>query len=215
MCLESHQIIHGVPYIILTELYDCIRLLARCRIRKSNRFHRSETHRIFPAGRHNFYRHTPFENISLFKSVHVGYLCRSESFIKGFILSLIHRTIQISRLSLIIAGHTVNDIHVERFFCDNRCSGIIKMKTLSSAKFFYCFCKFSVCKRTCCYNDYSLFGNIFCFFRHKFNQRMTFYLFRYCPGKTLTIHCQRPSGRYTVAVGTAHNDRAQPAHFFF
>ena len=215
MSLEADNIVHRIFFIILTQLDNSIRFLPCPRIRKSYRFHRPETHRILTALRHHFHRHTPFKDISFFKPVDFRCLRRPERLIKCIVFLFVHGAVQVCRLSLIVAGHPVHDVHIKGFFHhDGRC-GIIEVKSFTAAELFYAVRKSAVRQRPGRNNHDPFFRYFPDFFIHKCDPRMAFYLFRHCRRISVTIHRQSTACRDTVGIGTFHDHRPEPAHLFF
>ena len=134
MCLKAHNVIQGSLCIILSQLNHSMGQLASMRIHQAHWLQGTKEQGILPSRGHFLHRHTALKENFLFKAVGFCLFRINQLLPEMLILLLVHRAINIGRLSLIIAGSLPSRRHIHRLQSDNRGCCIVKIQILLSHK---------------------------------------------------------------------------------
>ena len=214
MRLEADDIVHAVFLIILAELNHRIGILPCARIRQSHRLHRAEAHRIFPACCHDFDRHAAFEDFFIFKAMYRCHLRFAERFTKGLVLLLIHRAVQVRRFALVVAGHAVHDVHIERLLRHDGCRRIIEMKAFPTAEGFDGLRQSTFCQRPRRDDGDTVLRKLRHLFFHDGDQWVILHLLRHGFRIAHAVDRKSPARRDAVCVRGIHDKGVEASHFF-
>ena len=113
--LKADEIIDRAQRVVLSELYNSVRLFARLRVLKAHRLHRAVAERILAPARHDLDRHTAFEDVLVLKTVHGRFLSSLQCFHKGDVFVFFHRAVDIIRISAVIPRGEPRLFHVDGF----------------------------------------------------------------------------------------------------
>ena len=129
-CLESDHIVTGSMDVLGAQLHDRTGTGARPWIIQSDRFQRTELHRLASPFRHHFDGNATLEVRDFLEVLRLNFFRRDNGVIKCIIGHLIHRAIQIIIPSFSVSRRAKRDIHIDGIGINNRRNCIKECKVL-------------------------------------------------------------------------------------
>ena len=129
-CLEADDVVDRPLRIVLPQLDDGVGTLSRLRMLKPYGLQRSIEQCRLSAQCHDFDGHTALEEDLLFKVVRLCCFCRGQRRPKSIILCLVHRAVDVRRLTLPIAGGTIRCTHINARRTHQRRCGIVEIERI-------------------------------------------------------------------------------------
>ena len=217
MSLETYNVVECRARIILPQLHNGKRPLARLRIVEAHGLQRAEEQRVLAAGSHDLHGHAAFEELLFLEVVRRRFLRMDELVPEGAVLRLIHGTVDVVRRALTVARGAVGLAHIHRLEAHDRRRRIIEIEAVIARARGNVPGQSARRQRAASHDGDGIVaeGNALHFLVHDRDARMLADLRCHIVAEAMTIHGQRTACGHARGIGRRHDYGMQAAHLLF